>query len=247
VGLVGRLRLFAVGCDARSIVFVRYRGKKFDVEGPHPVSAYTVERFLRAMLQFAIIDGRTAIVTEKQVAEHNDWLGLDVNLQQPGFVFDASDDLDALRRLEALFASKWSTTKQLDTAIPRISHSHLRERLQSFAGSHNATSERELQLLLLGFLEACVEAVSLYTETPVGGTRVDFTIGRRRVAERHAIEIKFQPEAGDLDRMLGQIQRYREQYDSLTLLVARPGWSPQLRQEIDDRMKALGIPLVVVP
>ena len=42
-------RLFAAGCDGMALVFVRRRGGKFEVE-PQPVTAYTVERLLRALL-----------------------------------------------------------------------------------------------------------------------------------------------------------------------------------------------------
>lgn len=45
-----RERLFGVGCDGDTLVFVRYRGRKWDVDDPKPVTRYTVERFLRALL-----------------------------------------------------------------------------------------------------------------------------------------------------------------------------------------------------
>ncbi len=42
-------RLFGVGCDGRRLVFVRFRGKAFQVEGPFEVTAHSVERLLRAL------------------------------------------------------------------------------------------------------------------------------------------------------------------------------------------------------
>lgn len=42
-------RLFGVGCDGRRLVFVRFRGKAFQVEGPFEVAAHSVERLLRAL------------------------------------------------------------------------------------------------------------------------------------------------------------------------------------------------------
>jgi hypothetical protein len=47
---VGMERIFGVGCDGGTFVFVRLRGKKFDVEDPQPVTPHTVERLLRAIL-----------------------------------------------------------------------------------------------------------------------------------------------------------------------------------------------------
>ena len=43
-------RLFGVGCDGNMLVFVRYRGGKFDVEAPQPVTAHSVGRLLRALV-----------------------------------------------------------------------------------------------------------------------------------------------------------------------------------------------------
>lgn len=43
-------RLFGVGADGNTLVFVRYRGSKFEVEDPQPVTPHTVERLLRALV-----------------------------------------------------------------------------------------------------------------------------------------------------------------------------------------------------
>lgn len=43
-------RLFAVGCDGNTLVFVRHRGGKFEVEDPQPATSHTLERLLRALV-----------------------------------------------------------------------------------------------------------------------------------------------------------------------------------------------------
>jgi len=43
-------RIFAVGCDGDTFVFVRYRGGNVEVEDPQPVTPHTVERLLRALV-----------------------------------------------------------------------------------------------------------------------------------------------------------------------------------------------------
>jgi len=43
-------RIFAVGCDGDTFVFVRHRGKDLEVEAPQPVTPYTVQRLLRAIV-----------------------------------------------------------------------------------------------------------------------------------------------------------------------------------------------------
>ncbi len=43
-------RLFGVGCDGATLVFVRYRGNQFEVEKPQPTTTHSVERLLRALI-----------------------------------------------------------------------------------------------------------------------------------------------------------------------------------------------------
>lgn len=43
-------RIFGVGCDGDTLVFVRKRGTGFEVELPQPVTPHSVERLLRALL-----------------------------------------------------------------------------------------------------------------------------------------------------------------------------------------------------
>ena len=47
---VGMERIFGVGCDGNTIVFVRKRGAKLDAEDPQPVTPHTVQRLLRAIV-----------------------------------------------------------------------------------------------------------------------------------------------------------------------------------------------------
>ncbi|MCH8247871.1 MAG: DUF1501 domain-containing protein, partial [Bacteroidetes bacterium] len=47
---VGMERIFGVGCDGDTFVFVRMRGAKIDVEDPQPVTPHTVQRLLRAIV-----------------------------------------------------------------------------------------------------------------------------------------------------------------------------------------------------
>ncbi len=47
---VGMERILGMGCDGDTLVFVRMRGGKVDVEDPQPVTPHTVERLLRAIV-----------------------------------------------------------------------------------------------------------------------------------------------------------------------------------------------------
>ncbi len=43
-------RLFGFGCDGKNMLAIRYRGDEFEVETPQPITPYTVERLLRALV-----------------------------------------------------------------------------------------------------------------------------------------------------------------------------------------------------
>ena len=64
---VGMERIFGVGCDGDTIVFMRRRGVKFDIEDPYPVTPHTVERLLRAILS---LGARGLSFTPKNLADH---------------------------------------------------------------------------------------------------------------------------------------------------------------------------------
>lgn len=59
-------RLFAVGCDGSTLVYVRHRSGRFEVEDPQPVTSHTVERLLRALLS---LGARGASFTPDRLAE----------------------------------------------------------------------------------------------------------------------------------------------------------------------------------
>jgi len=64
---VGMERIFGVGCDGRTFVFVRMRGNKIDVEDPQPVTPHTVERLLRAIVS---LGARGVSFTPENLAAH---------------------------------------------------------------------------------------------------------------------------------------------------------------------------------
>ncbi|MBN2543372.1 N-6 DNA methylase [bacterium] len=47
-------KLFGVGFDGYKFIFIRYRNQKWEVDNPIPVTPYTTERFLRALLALAV-------------------------------------------------------------------------------------------------------------------------------------------------------------------------------------------------
>ena len=64
---VGMERIFGVGCDGDTIVFVRRRKNKFDIEAPQPVTPHTVERLLRAIVS---LGARGFSFTPENLATH---------------------------------------------------------------------------------------------------------------------------------------------------------------------------------
>ncbi len=64
---VGMERIFGVGCDGDTLVFVRRRGAKFDIEDPQPVTSHTVGRLLRSIVS---LGARGLSFTPKRLTEH---------------------------------------------------------------------------------------------------------------------------------------------------------------------------------
>ena len=64
---VGMERIFGVGCDGGTFVFVRQRGKQTEAEDPQPVTPHTVERLLRAVVS---VGARGLSFTPENLAAH---------------------------------------------------------------------------------------------------------------------------------------------------------------------------------
>ncbi len=71
-------RLFAVGSDGKYLLFVRHRGGKLEVDTPQPVSRYSLERWLRALVS---LGARGLSFTPEQLTEK---FGADSQLAQDG-------------------------------------------------------------------------------------------------------------------------------------------------------------------
>ena len=64
---VGMERIFGVGCDGDTIVFVRMRGTKIEAEDPQRVTPHTVQRLLRAIVS---LGARGLSFTPENLATH---------------------------------------------------------------------------------------------------------------------------------------------------------------------------------
>ncbi len=60
-------RLFGVGCDGDTFIFVRYSGGNWGIEKPQPVTPYSVERLLRALVS---LGAQGYSFTPDHLAEH---------------------------------------------------------------------------------------------------------------------------------------------------------------------------------
>jgi hypothetical protein len=96
-------RLFAAGCDARMIVFVRHRGGRFEVETPQPVTRHTVERLLRALVS---LGARGLSFTPEHLAAH---FGADSRLAHTGIrdIYLAITETDSPKA--KTFFRQWKT------------------------------------------------------------------------------------------------------------------------------------------
>ncbi len=75
---VSPARIFGVGCDGRRFVFTRFRGARFDVEAPQPVTPHTAARLLGALVS---VGARGRSFTAEELASS---FGSDSPLAQQG-------------------------------------------------------------------------------------------------------------------------------------------------------------------
>ncbi|MDP8206173.1 MAG: N-6 DNA methylase [Candidatus Electryonea clarkiae] len=71
-------KIFGVGCDGDTFVFIRQKGGKLDVEDPLPVTKYTVQRLLRALVS---LGARGLSFTPENLTDH---FGADSESAQEG-------------------------------------------------------------------------------------------------------------------------------------------------------------------
>ncbi len=64
---MGGERILGVGCDGNTIIFIRCRGGKFEIEDPQPVTGHAVERLLRAILS---LGARGFSFTPQNLCQH---------------------------------------------------------------------------------------------------------------------------------------------------------------------------------
>ena len=88
---VGMERILGVGCDGETIVFVRMRGTKIDMETPQPVTPHTVQRLLRAIVS---LGARGLSFTPENLAAH---FGSDSPSARQGvrLIYDVIHDTDS--------------------------------------------------------------------------------------------------------------------------------------------------------
>jgi len=60
-------KLFGVGTDGNTLIFVRYRGGKWEIEEPKEVTPYTIERLLRALIS---LSAQGLSFTPENLTEH---------------------------------------------------------------------------------------------------------------------------------------------------------------------------------
>ena len=197
-----------------------------------------------AMIQFLIVDGKRVLSSNVQDEVYNEDLDLVLNVSQPGVRFEKEDDEKEFNRLEKTFESAWGVAIQLESKKPRFSRRRLRYILQNYSGVRPANSERELQLLLTGYLRGQIDPSIIDVEAMMVSTRIDLVVGPRPHQQRSGIEIKFKPRDADIDGIVGKMRNYRNDLVDLVLVVGAPDFSAQGRSRLLSELNKINVPLI---
>ena len=196
-------------------------------------------------LQFLVVDDKYLIVTAFQDEILDENLGLVLNRIQNGVWFEKDDDPGQFQRYLTEFADTWKGSRQLDIDTKPVSRRMMKFYLQKWRGMHEAKNERELNLLLTGYLQGIFDPSMVDTEPTVGDTRIDLLVGIRPQYKRYGIELKLQPDDKYVDGIVGQLRKYREEYEGgMELLVIQPRYTPQKRRYLIGQLNEIEVGLI---
>ena len=199
----------------------------------------------REFLQFIIIDKNIVLLTEQQDENYNEVLDLVLNKLEDAQLFKKQDDLERFNELQTLFENSWNSGNKLGITPPDISINKLKYCLDKYQTARGAVfnTERELQLHLAGYLEGKFSPAIISFENPAGSTRIDLAVGQKPQSTKIGIEIKYKPTDKDIDRIIGQMRKYSEEYKHIILVVGRPDYSAQMKLSLEKEMKIINCPL----
>lgn len=197
-------------------------------------------------IQFAIVDGCEFLGSEIQEESFNEDLDLLLNTSAPGKRFTSEDNEKEFTKFTHLFETQWSKCARLSVPTSQISIRRLKYYLNRFIRFQNIKTEREFQLVLLGYLQGQYDPSLIDIEVSKGATRIDLLIGQRPQNERIGIEVKFGMEDGAIQRTIGQIREYRTEYAEVILVCGNPRYSKQRRRFLVDELSEINVSLVEV-
>jgi hypothetical protein len=196
-------------------------------------------------LQFLVVDDKYLITTSFQDEIFDENLGLVLNQIQNGVRFDKDDDPVEFQKYVTEFSDTWKRSRQLDIETKPVSRRMMKFFLQKWRGMPEAKTERELHLLLTGYLQGIFDPSIVDLETTVGPTRIDLLVGSRPQYKRYGIEVKLKPDDGYVDAIVGQLRKYREEYEGgLELLVIQPRYTAQKRRYLIDQLNEIEVGLI---
>lgn len=197
-------------------------------------------------VQFLITDGVRALVSDQQHERFNEDMGLVLNVSEDGLKFDKDDDPAEFQRLLDMFNSGWLSGIDLQEKAPRFTRRQLRFVLEGYTGVQPATDERELQLMLTGYLKGQVHQSIIDFEAMMVDTRIDLLVGPKPHHTRSGIEIKFKPEDRHIDVIVGKLRNYRDNYGDLVLVVGAPQFTPKGKQRLLLELRTLDVPMIEI-
>jgi hypothetical protein len=197
-------------------------------------------------VQFLLVDDQLCLLTKIQKEHYNRNLDLIINKLQIGRQFSKTANKKQFEIYSGLFDQAWTKSSPIDASTRQVSPQRLKAFLKRYKGAHKARSERELHLLLTGYLQGLFDFSIVDCETTVGKTRIDLLVGKGAQHQRLGIEVKLASDDNSIDRIVGQIRRYRKEYADLLLVIANPKFSPQRRAHLVDELAEIGVGLVEV-
>jgi hypothetical protein len=204
-----------------------------------------LEGHTKENVQFILVDDTKILISKIQDEAFNLDLDLVLNKSESGSLFSKEEYSDDFNEHKFLFEEKWKSSMPLDVEIKQVSKRKLKYHLEKFSTGGTLKDEREVQLVLSGYLRGKI-GLPMNLESIVGRTRIDLSVGDGKMNERHGIEIKFKPDNNSVKEIIGQMEINRKNFESLFLLICKSKYNSEARSDLKAAINKNDVILIEV-
>jgi hypothetical protein len=195
-------------------------------------------------VQFVLVD-RTSpkpllLFSEVQEIRTTPVFGINVNKMCGGLRY--SWKCNETKKAEQLFERKWKDGNDISSALLDSAAEKVIASLGKYEVPHAPQGEVCVTHNLASFLKGSLGSAYVATQAPCSSGRMDIVVssGLRRIC----IEVKHNLKKNDVDKVIGQLNRYKAEADTVILYSVSPKYSLHEKTAIGNRMRDAGLQFI---